>query len=170
MPRSHAGAAIADAGAKGLESACGRHAIPCNFSNAGRLPRARSARLHRRKVIPWMINAARGTFTGQQYFKTQDEIAQLFADIPSALANTVEIAKRCNLVLELGINRCRCFPTPNNESLDQYLRDQRRLVCTGCMTHLFPDDQIRAGKLPQYQARLEFEVNTIIRWDFPDTF
>ena len=40
--------------------------------------------------------------TEQQYFKTQSEMAALFADIPSALANTVELAKRCNLTLELG--------------------------------------------------------------------
>ena len=41
-------------------------------------------------------------FTTEQYFKTQDEMCALFADIPSALANSVQIAKRCNLKLELG--------------------------------------------------------------------
>jgi DNA polymerase-3 subunit alpha len=48
-------------------------------------------------------------FTTDQYFKTQDEMCALFADIPSALQNSVEIAKRCNLTLELGKPRCRCF-------------------------------------------------------------
>src|SRR5690606_26160606 len=43
-------------------------------------------------------------FTPQQYFKTQQEIAGLFADIPSALANSIEIARRCNLEFELGVN------------------------------------------------------------------
>jgi len=109
-------------------------------------------------------------FTGQQYFKTQEEMAQLFADIPSALANTVEIAKRCNLVLELGINRLPLFPTPNNESLDQYLQDQAAAGLHERMLHLFPDEQTRTGKLPKYQARLEFEVNTIIQMGFAGYF
>jgi len=109
-------------------------------------------------------------FTGQQYFKTQAEITQLFADIPSALANTIEIAKRCNLVLELGINRLPLFPTPNNESLDEYLRDQAEIGLEKRMAELFPDAQVRADKLPKYQARLEFEVKTIIQMGFPGYF
>ncbi|PTQ66478.1 DNA polymerase-3 subunit alpha [Nitrosomonas oligotropha] len=109
-------------------------------------------------------------FTGQQYFKTQAEITQLFADIPSALANTIEIAKRCNLVLELGVNRLPLFPTPNNESLDEYLRDQAEIGLEKRMAELFPDAQVRADKLPKYQARLEFEVKTIIQMGFPGYF
>ncbi|MGZ0017946.1 DNA polymerase III subunit alpha [Nitrosomonas sp. wSCUT-2] len=109
-------------------------------------------------------------YTEQQYFKTQDEMAQLFADIPSALTNTIEIAKRCNLVLELGINRLPLFPTPNNEGLDQYLRDQAAAGLHKRMQQLFPDDPTRTGKLPQYLARLEFEVNTIIQMGFAGYF
>jgi DNA polymerase-3 subunit alpha len=109
-------------------------------------------------------------FTGQQYFKTQAEITQLFADIPSALANTIEIAKRCNLVLELGVNRLPLFPTPNNESLDEYLRDQAKIGLEKRMAELFPDTQVRADKLAKYQARLEFEVKTIIQMGFPGYF
>lgn len=56
-------------------------------------------------------------FTEQQYFKTQVEMSALFADIPSSLSNSVEIAKRCNLALTLGVNKLPLFPTPNNESL-----------------------------------------------------
>ncbi len=109
-------------------------------------------------------------FTEQQYFKNQVEMAQLFADIPSALTNTIEIAKRCNLRLELGINRLPLFPTPNNESLEQYLQDQAATGLHNRMLHLFPDDQIRTEALPKYQARLEFEVNTIIQMGFAGYF
>ena len=109
-------------------------------------------------------------FTEQQYFKTQAEITQLFADIPSALANTIEIAKRCNLVLELGINRLPLFPTPNNESLEQYLRDQAAAGLIQRMASLFPDETVRNGKMPKYQSRLEFEVNTIIQMGFAGYF
>ena len=58
-------------------------------------------------------------FTPEQYFKRQDEMAKLFADIPHALANSIEIARRCNLAIELGKSRLPAFPTPDG-------RDDRR--------------------------------------------
>ncbi|MER2514567.1 MAG: DNA polymerase III subunit alpha [Nitrosomonas ureae] len=109
-------------------------------------------------------------FTEQQYFKTQAEMTQLFADIPAALTNTIEIAKRCNLILELGVNRLPLFPTPNNESLDQYLRSQAELGLIKRMTSLFPDAEMRNDKITRYQSRLEFEVNTIIQMGFAGYF
>ncbi len=52
-------------------------------------------------------------FTPEQYFKTQAEMAELFADLPAALANSVEIAKRCSFELELGKSKLPPFPTPD---------------------------------------------------------
>ena len=49
-------------------------------------------------------------FTPEQYFKTQAEMARLFADLPEALANTVEIAQRCSCRLALGKSRLPRFP------------------------------------------------------------
>lgn len=109
-------------------------------------------------------------FTEQQYFKTQAEITQLFADIPSALTNTIEIAKRCNLVLELGVNRLPLFPTPNNESLEQYLRCQAIAGLEERMSIHFPDKEVRNDQIPEYQSRLDFEVNTIIQMGFAGYF
>ncbi len=109
-------------------------------------------------------------FTGQQYFKTQVEMAELFADIPSALINTIEIAKRCNLTLELGINRLPLFPTPENISLEQYLRDQASAGLQQRLIQLFPQSELRQSKFQQYQERLEFEVNTIIQMGFSGYF
>ena len=51
-------------------------------------------------------------FTREQYFKTSAQMQALFADLPSALANAVEIAKRCNLTLVLGKPQLPDFPTP----------------------------------------------------------
>ena len=51
-------------------------------------------------------------FTEDQYFKTQDEMCALFADIPEALENAVEIARRCSLTVQLGKNFLPLFPTP----------------------------------------------------------
>ncbi|MDO9466696.1 MAG: DNA polymerase III subunit alpha, partial [Thiobacillus sp.] len=109
-------------------------------------------------------------FTAEQYFKTPDEMAELFADLPEALANSVEIAKRCNLTLELGKSRLPDFPTPDGMSLDDYMRQRSFEGLHARMAHLYPDPDIRAAKLPEYTARLEFELGTIIQMGFPGYF
>jgi DNA polymerase-3 subunit alpha len=109
-------------------------------------------------------------FTAQQHFKTQAEMAELFADLPQALQNSVEIAKRCNLTLKLGTNYLPDFPTPNGESLDQFLRDESQRGLERRMLQLYPDEALRAAKMPDYQARLDFEVDTIISMKFPGYF
>ncbi|MEQ1525838.1 MAG: DNA polymerase III subunit alpha [Gallionella sp.] len=109
-------------------------------------------------------------FTPQQYFKTQAEMAALFADLPEALQNSVEIARRCNLSLVLGKPRLPDFPTPNGQGLDDYLREQSELGLQQRMALLYPDETLRAEKLPEYQARLVFENETIIKMGFPGYF
>ena len=109
-------------------------------------------------------------FTKQQYFKTQAEMGALFSDIPVALSNSVEIAKRCNQLLELGVNRLPLFPTPNNESLEKYLHDQALEGLDNRMKSLFPDQGKRDLKKAQYRARLDFEITTIIQMGFAGYF
>lgn len=109
-------------------------------------------------------------FTAEQYFKTPDEMAELFADLPEALANSVEIAKRCNLTLELGKSKLPDFPTPDGMSLDDYMRQRSFEGLHERMAHLYPDPETRAGKLPEYTKRLEFELGTIIQMGFPGYF
>ncbi|HET7061735.1 MAG TPA: DNA polymerase III subunit alpha, partial [Nitrosospira sp.] len=108
--------------------------------------------------------------TEEQYFKSQAEMTQLFADIPAALANTVSLAKRCNLTLELGINRLPAFPTPNNESLEDYLRSQAAAGLETRMKALFPDAAQREAQMQKYGARLEFEADVIIQMGFAGYF
>jgi len=109
-------------------------------------------------------------FTAQQYFKTQAEMAALFADLPEALQNSVEIARRCNLSLVLGKPHLPDFPTPNSESLEDYLREQAVLGLQQRMALLYPDETGRAAKLPEYRERLDFETETIIKMGFPGYF
>ena len=109
-------------------------------------------------------------FTKQQYFKTQAEMEALFLDVPVALANSVEIAKRCNQLLELGVNRLPLFPTPNNESLEKYLHDQALKGLDNRMKSLFPDQGKRDSKKAQYRARLDFEITTIVQMGFAGYF
>ncbi|SDA16667.1 DNA polymerase III, alpha subunit [Nitrosospira sp. Nsp18] len=108
--------------------------------------------------------------TEEQYFKTQAEMAELFADIPSALANTVALAKRCNLALELGVNRLPLFPTPNSESLELYLRTQAAEGLEVRLNALFPDAVQRDAEMPKYYARLDFEADVIIQMGFAGYF
>jgi DNA polymerase-3 subunit alpha len=109
-------------------------------------------------------------FTAEQYFKTPDEMAELFADLPEALQNSVEIAKRCNLTLELGKSRLPDFPTPDGMTLDDYMRQRSFEGLAERMAHLYPDEAQRAAKLPEYTERLEFELKTIIQMGFPGYF
>ncbi|MDR0480640.1 MAG: DNA polymerase III subunit alpha, partial [Gallionellaceae bacterium] len=109
-------------------------------------------------------------FTPQQYFKTQAEMAELFADLPEALQNSVEIAKRCNLTLKLGKAHLPDFPTPNGESLDEFLRLESERGLQARMAQLFPDETERAAKMPEYAERLAFEIDTIIKMGFPGYF
>ncbi len=109
-------------------------------------------------------------FGPDQYFKTQAEMAQLYADIPQALDNTIEIAKRCNLTIELGKSKLPRFPTPDNESLDDYLRSCAQAGLERRLQQLYPAAAQRAEKLPQYQQRLEFEIKTIVQMGFAGYF
>jgi DNA polymerase III subunit alpha len=113
-------------------------------------------------------------FSRDQHFKTQAQMAQLFADVPSALANTVQIARRCNLSLVLGKPQLPDFPTPVEGGaplpIDTYFRQasfdglERRLAA------LFPDPARRDAERPAYVARLEFEIATIVKMNFPGYF
>ncbi len=109
-------------------------------------------------------------FTAQQYFKTQAEMAALFADMPEALRNSVEIAKRCNLTLRLGKPHLPDFPTPNGESLDNFLRAESERGLHQRMMQLYPDEAVRAEKMPEYAERLAFEIATIIKMGYPGYF
>ncbi len=109
-------------------------------------------------------------FTAQQYFKSQADMVELFADLPEALQNSVEIARRCNLALKLGKPHLPDFPTPNGESLDEYLRLESHRGLQTRMAQLYPDEVERAAKMPEYVARLDFEIGTIIKMGFPGYF
>jgi DNA polymerase-3 subunit alpha len=110
------------------------------------------------------------SFTEDQYFKTQAEMTALFTDIPEALANSVEIAKRCNLTLSLGKNFLPQFPTPNGEGLDEFLVIQAKEGLLKRLEVLYPDPEKLAAKAPEYEARLAFETSIIIQMGFPGYF
>jgi DNA polymerase-3 subunit alpha len=110
------------------------------------------------------------TFQRDQYFKTQAEMTELFSDLPEALANSVEIAKRCNLKLTLGKSQLPVFPTPPGVGLDDYLRSRALEGLDGRLEALFPDRAVRADARTRYVARLDFELSTIVQMGFPGYF
>ncbi|MFA5521917.1 MAG: DNA polymerase III subunit alpha [Castellaniella sp.] len=109
-------------------------------------------------------------FSEDQYFLDSEEMTRRFADIPSALENSVQIARRCSLELALGQARLPDFPTPDGIPLDDYLRRLSQQGLDGRLVELFPDAGVRAERTPEYQARLERECETIIGMGFAGYF
>jgi len=83
-------------------------------------------------------------FSHEQYFKNEAEMAALFSDIPEALQNSVEIAKRCNFEFNLGKNYLPDFPTPNQEKLEDFLISESKKGLEVRLKELFPDDAKRS--------------------------
>jgi DNA polymerase-3 subunit alpha len=108
--------------------------------------------------------------TGEQYFKTQAEMAELFADLPEALENSLEIARRCNIELTLGKNFLPDFPTPAGMTLDDFLVAEARAGLEKRLVELFPDPEERLKRRPEYDERLAFECRTIIQMGYPGYF
>ncbi|MEY4363075.1 MAG: putative polymerase alpha subunit, DnaE subfamily [Pseudomonadota bacterium] len=113
-------------------------------------------------------------FTREQYFKNSAQMRTLFADIPSAIDNAVEIAKRCNLTLHLGKPQLPDYPTPEVDGqrmpIDAYFRFASHEGLKERLTHLYPDDAERERQRPRYEERLEFEIGTILKMGFPGYF
>jgi DNA polymerase-3 subunit alpha len=109
-------------------------------------------------------------FTREQYFKSSAQMVELFADIPSAVANTLEIAKRCNVSLVLGKPQLPDYPTPNGMAIDEYFRFSSHEGLKERLAHLYPDATKREAERQRYEERLEFEINTILKMGFPGYF
>ncbi|NBU58656.1 MAG: DNA polymerase III subunit alpha [Betaproteobacteria bacterium] len=109
-------------------------------------------------------------YTPQQYFASQAEMLERFADLPQALENTVEIARRCNLVLALGKSRLPLFPTPPGVTLDEHLVAESQAGLERRLLQRFADPAERETQRPRYRERLAFECQTIIQMGFPGYF
>jgi DNA polymerase-3 subunit alpha len=110
-------------------------------------------------------------YTEQQYLRSSEEMQALFADIPEALANSIEIAKRCNLELTLGQNFLPDFPVPTGISLDDYFR---QMSWQGLEERLKQHPPVGRGTFAEnriaYDQRLEIELNVICQMGFPGYF
>ncbi|USV56694.1 DNA polymerase III subunit alpha [Aeromonas encheleia] len=108
-------------------------------------------------------------YSPQQYLRSQEEMCELFADIPEALENTVEIAKRCNVTVRLGEYFLPNFPT-GDMSTEDFLVMKSREGLEDRLAFLFPDPEVRAAKRVEYDERLEIELKVINQMGFPGYF
>lgn len=110
-------------------------------------------------------------YSEQQYLRTPTEMAALFADLPEALENTVEIAKRCNLEIQLGKNYLPNFTTPNGISIDLYLMQQAKQGLENRLAKLFDITKTEFNQQRQsYDERLQMEIEVINRMGFAGYF
>jgi DNA polymerase III subunit alpha len=109
-------------------------------------------------------------YTQEQYFKTQAEMVEAFADLPEALENTLEIARRCNIEMTLGKNFLPDFPIPPGMTIDEYLVAEAEKGLEVRLAELFPDPEVRRQRRPEYDERLIFECKTILQMGFPGYF
>jgi len=107
-------------------------------------------------------------YTPEQYFRSAEEMADLFQDIPEALANTVEIARRCNFRLDLGRNFLPDFPLPPGQNVEQVLRANASAGLAERMRRIDPDNDPVRRK--QYEDRLALELGVIIQMGFSGYF
>jgi len=110
-------------------------------------------------------------YSEQQYLRTPEEMVELFSDLPEAVENSVEIAKRCNLEMTLGEVFLPDFPIPDGLTEDEYFR---KLSWEGLEQRL---DVLLDRKAPDfsekrkpYDERLEIELDVIIKMGFPGYF
>ncbi|ANF81621.1 DNA polymerase III subunit alpha [Acinetobacter sp. NCu2D-2] len=113
------------------------------------------------------------TYSPEQYFKTAEEMTELFSDIPSAIENTYHIAKRCNVTIRLGFHDLPDYPIPEGHTIDTYFAHLCEEGLEERLNFLYPPEQ-RGEDWPEirkpYDERLAFEINIILTMQFPGYF
>ncbi|WP_318452079.1 DNA polymerase III subunit alpha [Photobacterium leiognathi] len=108
-------------------------------------------------------------YSAQQYLRSEEEMCELFADIPEALQNSVEIAKRCNVTVRLGEYFLPNFPT-GDMSIEDFLVMKSKEGLEERLEFLFPDPEVRAARRPEYDERLDVELQVVNQMGFPGYF
>ncbi|HCP91910.1 MAG TPA: DNA polymerase III subunit alpha, partial [Spartobacteria bacterium] len=108
-------------------------------------------------------------YAPELYFKSPEEMRELFKDFPEAITNTLEIAERCNLEIEFGKSKYPDYPAPEGLSREAYLRE----LCAKGLQQRYGD---RAKIDNQLSQRLDYELGVLektgfvsyilIVWDF----
>lgn len=110
------------------------------------------------------------SYTFHQHLKSPEEMHELFSDIPSALENTVEIAKRCSVDIDLYVNALPSFPTKGGMSEADFLIANSEEGLRNRLKELFPDKAPEDPSHKEYWDRLYFELDVINQMGFPGYF
>ena len=106
-------------------------------------------------------------YSREQYLKSPEEMQELFSDLPEALQNTVELAKRCNFELSLGTYYLPQFPVPDGHTLDSWIRETSH---EGLKKRLAKHAPANGHTVADYEERLDIELGVIIKMGFPGYF
>jgi len=107
-------------------------------------------------------------YSNQQYLKSASEINSLFADIPEAVSNTIEIAKRCNLNLDLGKSFLPVFPIPNKQTSEVFLFEEANKALEKLLTRMELKNKNHGSLV--YKRRLQDELDVINNMGFASYF
>ena len=110
-----------------------------------------------------VVDEKRLRYSSELYFKSSEEMAALFGEVPEALTNTVRVAERCNLKMEFGKAKYPAFPPPAGKTPEGYLRE----LCWSGLRERF---DARADTDPILRERLEYELGVIERTGFVSYF
>ena len=103
-------------------------------------------------------------YSEEQYFKSQDEMQDLFGDFPDVLSNTLEIAKQCNLSIEPDGYFLPEYPVPDGQDFDTHLKSLVEESLDNLITKFDKD------KVKEYKARVEYELEQIKTMGFSSYF
>ena len=109
-------------------------------------------------------------YSTEQYLRSAEEMVALFSDIPDAIENTVEIAKRCNVELSLDQHFLPDFPVPEGMSIAEFLTQESREGLEERLATLFTKESDRQDKRESYDERLKIELDVINEMGFPGYF
>ena len=110
-------------------------------------------------------------YTAEQYLKTSAQMCELFDDIPEAIENTLEIARRCCVTLDLGHPVLPAFPIPEGMTTEEYFSEESRKGLKKRLEVLLPEGcENREERAKAYHERLEIELGVINQMGFPGYF
>ncbi len=111
------------------------------------------------------------SYSDQQYFRNAAEMSELFSDIPEALENTINIAKRCNVDIPMGTYYLPDYPIPDGMEMGEFFKKISHEGLNERFDELFGGEaNMSPEQIQEYRDRLDYEVNIILQMGFPGYF
>jgi DNA polymerase III subunit alpha len=152
-----------------LSQQCG---IPVVATNDVRFLRATDFESHEARVCiadgAQLADPARARrYTEAQYLRSPEEMGRLFADLPEALQNSVQIARRCSLPLKLGESRLPIYPLPAGVTVEDFIRAEAQ---QGFEAREKAFGAAQLARIEEYRQRLQSELAVIVKMGFAGYF